>query len=124
MTQVMSPGFGPGPHLALAGIWTDVDDANPPLASPPYSPVPISSEYVLTATSVSGSALPHNDDPLWSPAASFLYGSSLVGVSLGRRVWALQQPVYGLNGIVQGAVKLSRKCTHVFRVEVSVERFF
>jgi hypothetical protein len=118
MIQVMSPG--PGPHLAE--IWTDDDDLNPPLASPPYSPVALSSEYVLSATSASESGPARNDDPLWSPAASFLYESLLVNVSLGRRVWGLRQPVYGLNGIVQGAVKLGIKCTHVVRVEVSVER--
>jgi hypothetical protein len=62
------------------------------------------------------------DDPLWSSTASFLYESPLVNISLGRRVWNLRLPVYGFNGIVQGAVKLSRKCNHVARVEVSVER--
>ncbi len=62
------------------------------------------------------------DDPLWSSTASFLYESPLVNISLGRRVWNLRLPVYGFNGIVQGAVKLSRTCNHVARVEVSVER--
>ncbi len=60
-------------------------------------------------------------DPLWSPISSFLYESPLVTVTLGRRIWGPRQPVYGFNGIVQGAIKLSRKCTHVVRVEVSVE---
>lgn len=64
----------------------------------------------------------YDDDPLWSSTASFLYESPLVNISLGRRVWNLRLPVYGFNGIVQGAVKLSRKCSHVARVEVSVER--
>ena len=36
-------------------------------------------------------------------------------------MWGPTQPKYGFNGFVQGAVKLSRKCTHVVRVEVSVE---
>ena len=36
-------------------------------------------------------------------------------------MWVLKQPAYGFNGVVQGAIKLSRKCTHVIRVEVSVE---
>ena len=36
-------------------------------------------------------------------------------------MWGLSQPAYGFNGFVQGAIKLSRKCTHVVRVEVSVE---
>ncbi|KAH9966450.1 hypothetical protein BC827DRAFT_1125085 [Russula dissimulans] len=62
----------------------------------------------------------HSDDPLWSSATSFLYDSPLVHVSLGRREWGPRQPVYGFNGIVQGAVKLSKQCTHVVRVEVSL----
>lgn len=52
---------------------------------------------------------------------SFLYESSLVDVTLGRRMWVLKQPAYGFNGVIEGAVKLSSKCTHVIRVEVSVE---
>jgi hypothetical protein len=60
----------------------------------------------------------YDGDPI---ASSFLYPSSHVTVSLGRRVWNLRQPVYGFNGIVHGFVQLSRECTHVVRVEVSVE---
>lgn len=59
-------------------------------------------------------------DQLWSSTSSFLYESSLVTVTLGRRMWGLKQPAYGFNGIVQGAIKLSGKCTHVVRVEVSL----
>ena len=36
-------------------------------------------------------------------------------------MWGLKQPVYGFNGIVHGFVQLSKECTHVVRVEVSVK---
>ncbi|KAI0295527.1 hypothetical protein BC826DRAFT_1134661, partial [Russula brevipes] len=49
-----------------------------------------------------------------------LYESPLVSISLGRRVWDLRQPVYGFNDIVQGAIKLSNRCIHVVRMEVSL----
>jgi hypothetical protein len=107
-----------------AAIWTDIHDTE--LSSPPYSPEPISPESIL-ATPPSfpiSDPSPSNDDALWSSTASFLYESPLVKVSLGRRVWDLQLPVYGFNGIVQGAVELSRKCGHVVRLEVSVESAF
>jgi len=105
------------------GIWTDSYDTD--VSSPPYSPEPTSSESILVTPFLPDSGpFPCNDDPLWSSTASFLYESPLVKVSLGRRVWNLRLPVYGFNGLVQGAVKLSRKCSHVVRVEVSVERAF
>ncbi|KAH9997521.1 hypothetical protein BJV77DRAFT_1156858 [Russula vinacea] len=59
----------------------------------------------------------YDDDPI---SSSFLYPSSHVTVSLGRRMWGLKQPVYGFNGIVHGFVQLSKECTHVVRVEVSL----
>ena len=80
-------------------------------------PVTLGSEGTLfKSTSMDG------EDPLWSSTSSFLYESSLVTVTLGRRMWGLKQPAYGFNGTVQGAIKLSGKCTHVVRVEVSVEK--
>jgi hypothetical protein len=124
MIRVSSPGRYP----ASAGPWDDDPDPGP--SSPPYSPVPTSSERVLAAapsSPESGSQATHgvNDDPpLWSPTASFLYESPLVSISLGRRLWDPRQPVYGFNDIVQGAIKLSKRCIHVVRVEVSVERAF
>jgi hypothetical protein len=101
-------------------IWTDVHVAGPP--SPPYSPEPTSTESIFSMLPTPDYEPSCGDDPLWSSTASFLYESPLVNISLGRRVWNLRLPVYGFNGIVQGAVKLSRKCNHVARVEVSVER--
>jgi hypothetical protein len=94
------------------------------LPSPPYSPEPTGLEYTFPTPSFPETVSPRssNDDPLWSSTDSFLYESSLVNVSLGRRVWVGKLPVYGFNGLVQGAVKLSRKCNHVVRVEVSVEK--
>jgi hypothetical protein len=124
MIRVSSPGRYP----ASAGPWDDDPDPDPGPSSPPYSPVPTSSERVLAAapsSPESGSTHDVNDDPpLWSPTASFLYESPLVSISLGRRVWDLRQPVYGFNDVVQGAIKLSNRCIHVVRVEVSVERAF
>jgi hypothetical protein len=84
----------------------------------PESPVMLGSEGNLSVSSFPKST---PSDGLWSSTSSFLYESSLVTVTLGRRIWGLKQPAYGFNGIVQGAIKLSRKCTHVVRVEVSVE---
>lgn len=83
----------------------------------------LGSESTLSESSfpASGSKSSDGSDPLWSSISSFLYESSLVTVTLGRRMWGLKQPAYGFNGFVQGAIKLSRKCTHVVRVEVSVE---
>ncbi|KAN0124054.1 hypothetical protein V8E52_002544 [Russula decolorans] len=78
-------------------------------------PVTLCSEGTL-----SGSTSLDGGDPLWSSTSSFLYESSLVTVTLGRHMWGLRQPAYGFNGIVQGAIQLSRKCTHVVRVEVSL----
>jgi hypothetical protein len=84
-------------------------------------PLTPGSEGALSVSSFRGSTSSDGGDPLWSSTSSFLYESSLVTVTLGRRIWGLRQPAYGFNGIVQGAIKLSRKCTHVVRVEVSVE---
>jgi hypothetical protein len=103
-----------------SGVWADSHNSFQP--SPPYSPEPASSEFTFQTLSLPDSVPSWNGDPLWSSTASFLYESPLVNVSLGRRVWDLRLPVYGFNGLVQGAVKLSRKCDHVVRVEVSVEK--
>jgi len=112
------------PSESYPGIWTD-DDHNTGVSPPPYSPEPTNSESLLVPLSLPDSApSSSNDVALWSSTASFLYESPLVNISLGSRVWNLRLPVYGFNGLVQGAVKLSRKCSHVVRVEVSVERAF
>jgi hypothetical protein len=107
------------PGSYQAGLWPDDHDLIQ--SSPPYSPVTTSSEVTLTLSSFPESAPIYDGDLLWSSTHSFLYESSLVTATFGRRMWGLRQPVYGFNGIVQGAIKLSRKCTHVVRVEVSVE---
>lgn len=99
--------------------WADDHVLGP--ASPPYSAELLGSERVLEASSLTPTG---NVDLPSSPADSFLYESSLVSVDLGRRIWGLRQPVYGHNDIVQGAVKLHRKCTHVYRLEVSVKKVF
>ena len=99
----------------------DVDNLGP--SSPPYSPQAMGSERVLSFDPPSSSpwdSVPVTD-PLWS-STCFKYESSLVNVSLGRRLWDLRLPAYGFNSLVEGAVKLGRKCTHVVRVEVSVKR--
>lgn len=111
------------PSESYPGI--SMDDHNTGVSPPPYSPEPTNSESRLVPLSLPDSApSSSNDDALWSSTTSFLYESPLVNVSLGSRVWDLRLPVYGFNGLVQGAVKLSRKCSHVVRVEVSVERAF
>lgn len=103
-------------------LWADVHNLSLNPSSPPYSPATTSSG--VTAHSFPESAPTCHGDPLWSSTSSFLYESPLVTITLGRRVWSLRQPVYGFNGIVQGAIKLSGECTHVVRVEVSVEITF
>ncbi|KAI9466009.1 hypothetical protein BJY52DRAFT_1163178 [Lactarius psammicola] len=97
--------------------WADDQGFGP--ASPPYSAEALGSERVLEASSLSTWSA-RNVDLLSSHADSFLYESSLVSVNLGRRVWGLRQPVYGHNDVVQGAVKLHGKCTHVYRLGVSL----
>ena len=97
--------------------WADDQVLGP--SSPPYSAEVSGSERVLEATSPT---LTGNVDLPSIPADSFLYESSLVSIDLGRRIWGLQQPVYGHNDVVQGIVKLHRKCTHVYRLEVSVKK--
>lgn len=98
--------------------WAEVQEFGP--ASPPYSAEVLGSERVLEAFSTTPAPTGNIDIPS-TPADSFLYESSLVSVDLGRRIWGLRQPVYGHNDIVQGAVKLHTKCTHVYRLEVSVK---
>lgn len=93
------PGFGP--------------------VSPPYSPEALGSECVLETSSPTPWPT-GNVDLLSSPVDSLLYESSLVSANFGRRVWGHRQPVYGHNDVVHGAVKLHRKCTHVYRLEVSL----
>jgi hypothetical protein len=105
-----------------SSAWTDTGSHDSCQPSPPYSPEPTGSEFTVPTMSLPDSAPSWNDDPLWSSTASFLYESPLVNVSLGRRVWDLRLPAYGFNGLVQGAVKLSKRCDHVVRVEVSVEK--
>jgi hypothetical protein len=105
MTRVYQAGLSPDDHELIS--------------SSPHSPVTSGSEGTFSVSSFPKSV--DGGDPLWSSASSFLYESSLVAVTLGKRMWGLKQPAYGFNGIVQGAIKLSGKCTHVVRVEVSVE---
>lgn len=112
------PVMTPGPYQA--GLWADVRNLNQ--SSPPFSPLTATSG--VTTLSFPEPAANCHGDSLWSSTSSFLYESSLVTITLGRRVWSLRQPVYGFNGIVQGAVRLSGKCTHVVRMEVSVETAF
>jgi hypothetical protein len=114
MSRIFIPGSYPDDEL-----WPDDNSLSP--SSPPYSPQAVGSERVIEPSSSGLDAIP-NVDLLWSPATSFIYESSLVVISLGSRVWGLRQPAYGFNGLVEGAIKLRRKCTHVVRVEVSVER--
>ncbi|KAI0306758.1 hypothetical protein B0F90DRAFT_1808376 [Multifurca ochricompacta] len=108
--------FTPVPYVEE--FWAD--DHNLCLSSPPYSAEAINSELVLQELSPLELGSIDDADPLWSPTLSFLYKSSLVSISLGQRVWGRKQPVYGFNGLVQGAIKLSRKCTHIVRLEVSL----
>ncbi len=99
--------------------WADVQGFDP--ASPPYSPEAMDSEHLLEASSPAPTSM-GNVDPISSSTDFFLYETSLVSVDLGRRIWGLRQPVYGHNDVVQGAIKLHKKCTHVYQLEVSVEK--
>jgi hypothetical protein len=101
--------------------WADDQIFGP--ASPPYSAGVLGSERVLEASSTSPTPTGNSDLPS-TPTDTFLYESSLVSVDLGRRIWGLRQPVYGHNDLVQGTVKLHGKCTHVYRLEVSVKKCF
>jgi len=106
-----------GLSTSMKEPWEDDQILGP--SSPPYSAEVFGSERVLDAFSPA-SGPTGNVDLLSFPADSFLYESSLVTVDLGRRVWGPRQPVYGHNDVVQGAVKLHIKCTHVYCVEVTL----
>ena len=112
----------PLPGSYQAGLWADVHNLSLNQSSPPFSPVTASSG--VTTHSFPEPVPTCHGDPLWSSTSSFLYESPLVTITLGKRVWSLRQPVYGFNGIVQGAIKLSGECTHVVRMEVTVEITF
>jgi hypothetical protein len=112
----------PPPGSYQAGLWADVHNLGLNQSSPPFSPVTASSG--VTTHSFPEPVPTCHGDPLWSSASSFLYESPLVTITLGKRVWSLRQPVYGFNGIVKGAIRLNGECTHVVRMEVTVEITF
>lgn len=103
-------------HLLLHEIDTSL---------PPYSRVPRDAERVLPDDHTLPSPLTRplsNTDPsqLWSPKYSFVYESNQVQVTLGPRFWGLELPAFGTHGLVEGTVKLGKKCTHTHRVTATV----
>jgi hypothetical protein len=92
-------------------------------SSPPYSQGINEDEHALAPLSHVPLTQPLSlvdSDSHWSSAHSYCYPGSLLSVSLGRRLFELRQPAYGSQGLVEGTIKLSRKCTHVHEISVTV----
>lgn len=47
-----------------------------------------------------------------------VYESDHLKIDLGQFPWAIMYPAYGLNGVVEGTINFSKKCTYVSEVKV------
>ncbi|KAI0038644.1 hypothetical protein FA95DRAFT_1529052 [Auriscalpium vulgare] len=92
--------------------------------TPAYSPQAHETERVLQTSSESAPDLPSQDPAPYAhqPESSthYIYNNEYMHVNMGPRLWGPRQPAYGFNGIVQGTVKLTKKCSHVYRLQVSL----
>jgi hypothetical protein len=79
-----------------------------PQSSPLYSDMPDASERVLQSAA-SSCPLDHLD----SPGPDFVYNTDHMEVNVGSRVWGLRNPAYGLQGHIEGYVKLHGEQAHV-----------
>lgn len=74
---------------------------------PVYSEVAASSEHVLPgAQSVC--------------SRNFIYKTDHLELCLGRSIWGMRVPVYGLHAKAGGSVKFKRSCSHVVALTVTV----
>lgn len=108
----------------MAAVTTQVSNAPPayfdqtpahlyagPQSSPLYSDRPDASELVLQSAVSSGNLNRINTNQ--SIELDFIYKSDHMRVNVGPRIWGLRNPVYGLQGYVEGFVKLLGEQAHV-----------
>ncbi|KAI0048210.1 hypothetical protein FA95DRAFT_1558230 [Auriscalpium vulgare] len=94
-------------------------------STPAYSPEAHETERVLQTWTESAPGTPSHDPAPYahqpeSATNYFIYNNEYMHVNMGPRLWGPRQPAYGFNGIVHGTVKLTKKCSHVFRLQVSL----
>lgn len=66
-----------------------------------------------------------NTFPTTSPDAAnrpraCIFRTDHLEIDLGEFPWALMYPAYGYNGVVEGVIKFSKKCTRVTQITVKV----
>jgi hypothetical protein len=82
-----------------------------PQSSPRYSDMPDASERVLESAPSSSNL--NRIDTNQSVEPDFVYKADHMEVNLGSRVWGLRNPAYGLQGHIEGFVKLLGEQGHV-----------
>ncbi|KAI0316786.1 hypothetical protein OF83DRAFT_1059772 [Amylostereum chailletii] len=117
----MATTIPPPPHY----YDTHADDDSPAPYLPPYSPDALDSERVLPDDHSSPSLLTQplriiNAEQLWSGSHSFVYESAMMQISMGTRFWGLDTPAYGAHGLVEGTLRLGKKCTHTYKVTATL----
>ena len=86
---------------------------------PPYDPSSPLPSYFAS----SGPSSPMDTISFLSTGSlveEYNYKSDHLRISLGPRRWGTKFPVYGLQGVVEGTVRVAKKCTHVVSVSVTV----
>jgi hypothetical protein len=92
-----------------------------PQSSPRYSDIPDTSECVLeSGASYSGDSPVNRTDTHQSVEPDFAYNADHMTVNVGSRMWGLRNPAYGLQGHVEGFVKLLGEQAHVTSVGARV----
>lgn len=85
-----------------------------PQSSPLYSDKPDASELVLqSATASTASSTLGRADTNQSIEPDYVYKADHMEVNVGSRVWGLRNPTYGLQGHIEGFVKLLGEQAHV-----------
>jgi hypothetical protein len=85
-----------------------------PQSSPLYSDKPDASELVLqSATASTASSTLGRADTNQSIEPDYVYKADHMVVNVGSRVWGLRNPTYGLQGHIEGFVKLLGEQAHV-----------
>ena len=55
-----------------------------------------------------------------SQVGEYSYKSDHLHISLGPRRWGTRFPVYGFQDIVEGTVQVTKKCSHIVNMTVTV----
>jgi hypothetical protein len=82
-----------------------------PQSSPLYSDLPDASERVLQSTASSPTSDRTDSDQ--SLGGEFIYKTDHMEINVGSRVWGLRNPAYGLEGHIEGFVRLHGEQAHV-----------